>query len=135
MTKKQKIELIEHARIAQKNSYAPYSNFNVGAAVLTEDDEIYIGTNVENVSYGLSNCAERSAIFNAISHGKKKIKAIAITSNSDNLTPPCGACRQVIKEFSDKNTIVIMSKNDNTYIEKYIDDILPLSFDSLPNRL
>ena len=135
MTEELKNNMIEQARLAQINSYAPYSRFNVGAAVLTENDEIFIGTNVENVSFGLSICAERSAIFNAITHGMKKIKALAITSTSNSVTPPCGACRQVIKEFSNEGTLIIMSKADNTYIEKYIDEILPLSFNSLPKRL
>jgi cytidine deaminase len=128
MIEKEKIELIESARIVQKNSYAPYSNFHVGAAVRTENGEIFVGTNVENASYGLTICAERAAIFNAVSHGQPKIRAIAITSSNGKPTPPCGACRQVIKEFSTPNTVIIMAGSQKELDVKTIDDLLPFSF-------
>ena len=103
--------LLEKARTAKTNSYSPYSKFSVGAAVIAEDGEIYCGTNVENASYGLSLCAERVAIFNAISSGNKEILAIAVTcpeSPKESSLMPCGACLQVIHEFSSTNTTIIV---------------------------
>ena len=128
MIEDQKRELISRAHAVRRNSYAPYSNFHVGAAVLMEDGEIFTGANVENISYGLTICAERSAIFNAISHGKRKIKAIAIATNNDKPIPPCGACRQVIREFSDAGTLIIMVGSTGVYETKTIDELLPFNF-------
>lgn len=128
MTEDQKRELISGARAARRNSYAPYSNFHVGAAVLTEDGKIYTGSNVENASYGLAICAERSAISNAISHGKRKVKAIAIVTGNEKPVSPCGACRQVIREFADVDTLIIMVGNSGACETKTIDELLPLSF-------
>jgi len=128
MTDKETKELIESARMVQKNSYAPYSNFHVGAAVRTEGGEVFVGTNVENASYGLTICAERSAIFNAVSHGHSRIKAIAVTTSNEKATPPCGACRQVIKEFSMPNTLVIVAGQQGDIQVKTIEELLPFSF-------
>ena len=109
-------ELLRKARSAKKNSYSPYSKFQVGAAVLAADGTVYLGTNIENASYGLSICAERAAIFNAISAGNTKIKALAVScprSSNTNSMMPCGACLQVISEFStDETTIVIDNVGD-----------------------
>lgn len=91
--------LMYKAKEASKNSYSPFSGFAVGAAVLTDDGEIYQGCNVENSSFGLTICAERCAIFKAISNGKKEIIAVAIYSPNTNSCYPCGACRQVMYEF------------------------------------
>ncbi len=104
-------KLVELANKAKKKAYAPYSNFPVGAALLTNDGKIYAGCNVENASYGLTNCAERTTIFSAILHQTSplKITAIAITSNEENFLTPCGACRQVIAEFVEKDADVILS--------------------------
>ncbi|AIY72896.1 cytidine deaminase (plasmid) [Bacillus cereus] len=88
----------------RENAYTPYSNFKVGAAVLTGTDKIYLGGNVENVSYELTNCAERTAIFNAVSHKEKEVKAIAIVVDIEGQVLPCGGCRQVIAEFAGKDT-------------------------------
>ncbi|MFA6434588.1 MAG: cytidine deaminase [Elusimicrobiales bacterium] len=96
--------LIKAAKTAQKNSYSPYSRYPVGAAVLAESGRIYTGCNVENASFGLACCAERVAIFNAVSHGEKKLRAICVTAKS---AKPCGACRQVIMEFALKDAEVI----------------------------
>ena len=96
-------ELFEKAKEVSKNSYSPYSEFPVGAAILVDDDLVFCGTNVENRSYGLTNCAERSAVFSAVSSGYKKIYAIAIVApKADYPVGPCGACRQVLTEFADK---------------------------------
>tara|TARA_R110001583_G_scaffold42992_4_gene136686 strand:+ start:21 stop:410 length:390 start_codon:yes stop_codon:yes gene_type:complete len=102
-------ELLKNARDARIHSYSPYSKFQVGAAVLADDGKVYVGTNIENASYGLSICAERSAIFNAISAGNKKIVSIAVScpqSSHTNSMMPCGACLQVISEFSTDDTTV-----------------------------
>lgn len=97
-------KLIQTAKHAQKAAYCPYSRYPVGAAVLTESGRIYPGCNIENASLGLSNCAERTAIFNAVSHGEKTIKSICVVARS---AKPCGACRQVILEFATKNSELI----------------------------
>ena len=128
MTDKEKVELINRARTVQRNSYAPYSKFHVGAALRTESGKIYTGTNVENASYGLTICAERAAIFNAISEGQRRLTAIAITSSSDRPIPPCGACRQVISEFSDPTALIIMAGEGQTFDTRSIDQLLPFNF-------
>jgi cytidine deaminase len=99
--------LVAAARAAMKNAYAPYSKFRVGAALLTKNGELFAGCNVENASYGMSNCAERSAIFSAVSQGGPNLQIDAIAIVNDQSTPcaPCGACRQVIYEFGPKATV------------------------------
>ena len=93
-------KLLELARQAAEASYSPYSDFRVGAALLCKDGEVFTGTNVENRSYGLTNCAERSAIFSAVSAGKREFRAIAVsTPDSEQAVAPCGACRQVLREL------------------------------------
>jgi cytidine deaminase len=120
-------ELIEAALRATQNSYAPYSKIKVGAAILTEDGKIIVGCNVENSSYGLSICAERVAIFNAISSGERKFKKIAIINSEGNGMMPCGACRQVMEEFSSNIEIITLDKNKR--IVKYkLDELLPNAF-------
>lgn len=122
-------ELILKAIEAREKAYVPYSNFKVGAAVLTEDNRIYTGCNIENASYGATNCAERTAIFKAVSEGHAKIKAIAIIGDIATHTYPCGICRQVMVEFAmDKEMDVILVKNENEYIVKKLDEILPGAF-------
>jgi cytidine deaminase len=92
--------LIEAAMKARRQAYSPYSGVKIGAAVLTSDGKIFSGTNIENSSYGLSCCAERTAIFKAVSEGARKIITIAVVGESDEFTRPCGACRQVMVEFN-----------------------------------
>ncbi|MBU3128462.1 cytidine deaminase [Clostridium tagluense] len=113
---------------ARENAYAPYSKFKVGAAVVTEDDSIYTGCNIENASYGASNCAERTAIFKAVSEGHKKIKAIAVVGDMSTHTYPCGICRQVIAEFATEDINIIMVKSEDDYIIKTMEEILPGAF-------
>ena len=120
-------ELVLKATEAKKNSYSPYSNFSVGAALLCDDGEIFTGVNVENVSFSLTNCAERTAFFKAISEGKRNFSAIAV-AGGDSFLPPCGACRQVMSEFCDKDFRIIFVKNENEYITKTLEEILPFSF-------
>lgn len=120
--------LLEKAYEGRANAYAPYSNFKVGAAVLAENGKIYTGCNIENASYGATNCAERTAIFKAISEGNRKICAIAIVGADDEYTYPCGICRQVITEFANANTEIILGKKSLEYIVKTLAEILPGAF-------
>jgi cytidine deaminase len=120
--------LIEQAEAAFEKAYAPYSKFRVGAAVLTKDGHVYTGCNVENISFGLTSCAERNAIFNAISQrGKIEIEAIAcITEHEDG--SPCGACRQVISEFGPNAKIFYKIKGQECEVS--MDQLLPARFDT-----
>lgn len=123
-------ELVSLALKARENAYAPYSNFKVGAALLTKDGEVYFGCNIENAAYGLCNCAERTAIFKAVSEGKTEFAAIAIIGSSESdYCSPCGSCRQVMNEFCDAGTFrVIMAKNEEDYIETVLENLLPMGF-------
>jgi cytidine deaminase len=123
-------KLLAAARDAQAAAYAPYSNFAVGAAALLSDGRIYRGCNVENASFSLTVCAERVALFNAISDGRMDIAAIAVVTNAPKLCKPCGACRQVIAEFSQAdNPIMILSagRDDDPVLES-ITALLPDTF-------
>lgn len=120
--------LIKMAIQSRDRAYAPYSKFKVGAAVLTEDSSIYTGCNIENSSYGATNCAERTAIFKAISEGHTNIKVIAVVGDKQSYLAPCGICRQVILEFATKDIKIILAKNLNDYIVKSMEEILPLPF-------
>ena len=122
-------ELIEKALEAREKAYVPYSRFKVGSAILMENNEIFTGCNIENASYGATNCAERTAIFNGVSKGYRVIKAVAVTGDPNNYTFPCGICRQVISEFAENGDIkIIIVKNKEDYIIKTLDEILPGSF-------
>lgn len=120
-------ELIKKAIEAKQNAYAPYSKFPVGAALLTKEGKVYTGCNIECASYGAANCAERTAIFKAVSEGERNIEAIAVVSNIDDYTYPCGICRQVIIEFGSKIKI-IAARSEYDYKVHVIDDLLPDSF-------
>lgn len=112
---------------AKKNAHAPYSNFHVGAALLTEDDKIYSGCNVESSSYSLTLCAERTAIFKAMSEGVRKFKAIAVAGDTDVFISPCGACRQVISDLCGDIDIIMINKNGKSKTMK-ASELLPLAF-------
>lgn len=119
-------ELIETAIKAREKAYCPYSNFKVGAAVLFEDGKIYEGSNIENASFGATNCAERTAIFKGIHAGNREIKAVAVIGDTNAYTYPCGICRQVIAEFVKDDTIpVIVVKNNDDYIVHTFREIMP----------
>lgn len=122
-------ELIEKAFEAQEKAYVPYSKFRVGAAILTKSGKIYTGCNIESASYGATNCAERTAIFKAVSEGEKEIEAIAVVGDAKDYTYPCGICRQVIVEFGN-NVKVIIAKSLEDYKVYDINDLLPYSFTS-----
>ena len=126
-------ELIRLAIEAQTKSYAPYSGFNVGAAVLCASGKIYTGANIENASYPAGNCAEKTAINIAAFAGERSLKAIAIVGGANRVNSdycaPCGICRQVMREFSNpEKMIVILAKSPEDYIEKTLEELLPLSF-------
>lgn len=121
-----KKDLIKKALEAKNMAYVPYSHFHVGAALLTDDDKIYTGCNIEIASYSPTLCAERTAIFKAVSEGHKKIKSIAVVGDA-NPTFPCGVCRQVIREFGKDATIIIANSEDD-YKEYTLDELLPHSF-------
>lgn len=120
-------ELVKLAYEATKSAYTPYSNFNVGAALLTKSGKIYLGCNIECASYGATNCAERTAIFKAVSEGEKEFAAIAVVSSSMDYTYPCGICRQVIAEFGDESMEIILAK-DLDYKVFTLAEMLPYSF-------
>ncbi|MFW5649506.1 MAG: cytidine deaminase [Candidatus Alkaliphilus sp. MAG34] len=120
-------ELIEKAMEAKQNAYAPYSGFLVGAALLTKEGKVYTGCNIECASYGATNCAERTAIFKAVSEGERNIEAIAIVGNSDEYIYPCGICRQVIMEFGSRIKIIV-ARSEHDFMIHTINNLLPNSF-------
>ena len=119
--------LIKLAQKAAQNAYAPYSNFRVGAALLCKSGNVYTGCNVENSSYGASNCAERTAVFKAVSEGERDFVKIAIVSERDGLTFPCGICRQVLSEFMPEGSIVLFSEEKGIK-EFALNEFLPYAF-------
>lgn len=116
---------------AYHNAYAKYSNFQVGALVITKDNRYFLGTNVENASYGLSNCAERSALFSAYSNGIRKddITELVLIGKSNDFLYPCGACRQVISELMNKDAKITLFRLDKTYKEHVVGELMPYVFD------
>jgi cytidine deaminase len=125
--------LIREAIEEMKKSYSPYSHFQVGSALLTTRQKIYTGCNIENAAYGATNCAERTAFFKAISEGERDFSAIAIVGGKNGviseICPPCGICRQVIREFVDpKSFLVILAKSEEDYMVFFLEELLPLSF-------
>jgi len=122
-------ELLETAKAARLRSIAPFSNFLVGAAIKTDEGKVYIGCNVESASYGLTVCAERVAIWKALSEGERQFTELAIVADTDNLTPPCGTCRQIIWEFAKNATIMLGNLRGETQIVS-IKELLPRAFDA-----
>lgn len=115
------------ARLAVRRAYAPYSHFSVGAAVLAASGKIYTGCNVENASYGLCNCAERTAIFSAVAAGEQEIVCVAVHTPTPTATPPCGACRQVINEFGPGARVISLCDSTDR-IDTTLDALLPAAF-------
>ena len=122
-------ELLEAAKAARLRSIAPFSNFLVGAAIKTDEGKVYIGCNVESASYGLTVCAERVAIWKALSEGERQFTELAIVADTDTLTPPCGTCRQIIWEFAKNATIMLGNLRGETQIVS-IKELLPRAFDA-----
>jgi cytidine deaminase len=125
----QRDDLIAAARAARENAHAPYSKFRVGAAVRGVSGRIYTGCNVENATYGLTLCAERVAIFKAISEGERKFDSVAVVADTDRLTPPCGACRQILWEFCGDAEIVLANLKGKVEIRR-MKQLFPEPFDS-----
>lgn len=121
-------ELIKAAAAVRENAYAPFSSFRVGSAIETDDGEVIAGCNVESASYGLTVCAERVAIWKAISQGKRKIRRIAVVADTEELTPPCGVCRQIIWEFGGDIPVVLANLKGKTETVM-MKDLLPRAFD------
>nr|WP_269321430.1 cytidine deaminase [Paenibacillus sp. UNC217MF] len=122
-----KEQLIQEALEARKQAYAPYSHFQVGAAILA-DGTIYRGCNVENASYGLTNCAERTAVFKAVSEGKRKVEAVAVVADTEGPVSPCGACRQVLAEFCHGDTKIYLTNLKGDTEEWTMSQLLPGAF-------
>lgn len=127
------LDLMEQARSIMKHSYSPYSHFPVGAALLTDDDRVFTGVNIENVSFGVTNCAERSAIFTAVSTGYRPgfIKAIAVAGDTEAFLSPCSVCRQVMVEFCDPETPVYLTRHDGEIFTTSVTELVPFAFEKL----
>lgn len=120
-------QLISMAMEAKKKAYVPYSNFRVGAAILTRNGKVYTGCNIENASFGATNCAERTAVFKAVSEGETEFDAIAVNTDMETFTFPCGICRQVMLEFS-KDLKVYVSNKFGEYKEFSLEELIPGAF-------
>ena len=123
--------LIELAKQTRAHAYAPYSGFAVGAAALSADGRVFLGCNIENASYGLTNCAERTAIFSAVAAGAKELAALAVVADGEQPCSPCGACRQVVAEFAVKHIILANLAGKSRIVTA--EELLPFAF-SLDNK-
>lgn len=123
-------QLIQHALKAREKAYVPYSNFAVGAALLSEDGSIFLGCNIENAAYPVTVCAERTALFKAVSEGHRSFKAMAVIADTPGPVSPCGSCRQVMSELFPRNLPVYLSNLQGQYIETTVDKLLPGAFTS-----
>lgn len=126
----QKHELVTTAENMLDKAYVPYSNFQVGAALLTEDGKVFGGCNIENASFGLTNCAERTALFSAIAQGYTSFKYLVVTGNTEGPISPCGACRQVIAEFCGDQMPVLLTNTNHDENETTVNELLPGYFKS-----
>lgn len=133
LSSEERTALEEAARLAGRNSYSPYSGFPVGAAVLADNGGIYGGCNVENASLGLTCCAERTAVYNAVSQGVGVIRAVAVYTPTGRATLPCGACRQVLHEFGPRIKVICICDSEHR-IETFLDRLLPDAFERQPHH-
>ncbi|RUR12295.1 cytidine deaminase [Legionella sp. km772] len=125
-------KMIANAHSALANAYAPYSKFTVAACICTDKGNLYTGVNVENGSYGLTSCAEASAICTMVSSGEQRIKSVVVLAGNNKLCPPCGSCRQKIYEFSSPETLIYLCDKNSILRSIRIDELLPLAFDFKP---
>ena len=121
-------ELVDQAIQALTNAYAPYSKFKVGAALLAASGRVYLGCNIENAAYSPTNCAERTAIFKAVSEGERKFKALAVAADTDEVITPCGVCRQVLAEFFDDEVVILLANLNGQVVQTKLSELLPGSF-------
>ena len=126
LTQEQKKELVKVAKHVRQWAYVPYSKYKVGAAVLTDSGRVYEGVNIENAAYPVTVCAERTAIFTAVTNGDKNLQAIAVVT--ENGGAPCGSCRQVMAEFNRDMLVIIADENENIVMEKKLSELLPGAF-------
>jgi cytidine deaminase len=126
VTKDRLAQLVAAARAVAANAHAPYSGFKVGAAILADDDNTYVGCNVENASFGATVCAERSAVSAMVAAGAKKALGVAVYTSADQLTFPCGVCRQVLNEFAFQTVVIVT--NDSTQEQVALSELLPHAF-------
>lgn len=128
-------KLIEKAKEGRNASYSPYSKFKVGSSILLKNGTYITGCNIENISYGLSNCAERTALFKMVSEGYdgKDVVAMAIIGDTSSPISPCGACRQVMAEFLDKDTTIVLANMNNDFEETTVGKLLPYAFEAIEN--
>ena len=131
MNATKKAQVIEAALLAAENAYVPYSHFRVGAALLTKEGKVFQGCNIENASFGLTNCAERTAIFKAVSEGHRDFTCLAVYGDTKDPISPCGACRQVMVEFFKSDSKVILIAEDKSTVEMTVGELLPYSFTDL----
>ncbi|WP_445490354.1 cytidine deaminase [Niallia sp. 03133] len=121
-------QLIEEAKKAREKAYVPYSKFKVGAALLTEDGKVYHGCNIENASYSVTNCAERTAVFKAVSEGDTTFTMLAVVADTNGPVSPCGACRQVISEFCPRDMLVVLTNLQGEISTTTVEKLLPGAF-------
>lgn len=124
-------ELIDLAVKTSENAYVPYSHFPIGAVLVTDEGKIYTGVNIENASFGLTNCGERTAIFKAVSEGERSFKELIIYGQTEKPVSPCGACRQVMAEFFEPDLPVTLVAKDKLTVVMTVKELLPYSFTDL----
>ena len=124
-------ELIDLAVKTSENAYVPYSHFPIGAVLVTDEGKIYTGVNIENASFGLTNCGERTAIFNAVSEGERSFKELIIYGQTEKPVSPCGACRQVMAKFFEPDLPVTLVAKDKSTVVMTVKELLPYSFTDL----
>ena len=124
-------ELIDLAVKTSENAYVPYSHFPIGAVLVTDDGKLYTGVNVENASFGLTNCGERTAVFKAVSEGERSFKELIIYGQTEKPVSPCGACRQVMAEFFEPDLPVTLVAKDKSTVVMMVKELLPYSFTDL----
>ena len=123
-----KLQLMEESKIARENAYVPYSKFKVGAALVSKEGKVYHGCNIENAGYSMTNCAERTAMFKAVSEGVREFESLAVVADTEGPVSPCGACRQVLAEFCEPNMPVYLINLKGNVLETTVAELLPGAF-------
>ena len=123
-----KLQLMEESKIARENAYVPYSKFKVGAALLSKNGKVYHGCNIENAGYSMTNCAERTAMFKAVSEGVREFQSLAVVADTEGPVSPCGACRQVLAEFCEPDMPVYLINLKGSVLETTVAELLPGAF-------